>query len=228
MPQSVLPSALAPGTVLAKRFRIEEVIGSGGYACVYRATDLNLGYERAIKEVADPDAHVRRQFQLEAELLINTTHPNVPHGYHLIEDRGRMYFVMEFIRGKDLEELLNESLTQRGRPLDEGQVLPWMLDICDALGELHTLAVPIIHRDLKPANIKITPEGRPVLIDFGLAKLQKRDGRPTQTAAQGVSPGFAPPEQYMAKGRTDARTDIYGLGATLYAAVEGVPPFGLD
>jgi serine/threonine-protein kinase len=210
--------------VLNKRFRIEELIGSGGYASVYRATDLELGYARAIKEVTDTDQHVRKQFQLEAQLLINTSHPNVPRGYHVIEERNRMYFVMEFIRGKDLEELLNEALTQRGRPLDEAQSLRWMIDICDALQELHSLTVPIIHRDIKPANIKITPEGRPVLIDFGLAKLQKRDGRATATAAQGVSPGFAPPEQYMAKGRTDARTDIYGMGATLYACLTGKDP----
>jgi tRNA A-37 threonylcarbamoyl transferase component Bud32 len=224
VPQTVSPAALARGTVLAKRFRIEELIGSGGYASVYRVTDMELGYERAIKEVSDPDARVRKQFQLEAQLLINASHPAVPHGFHIFEDRGRMYFVMEFIRGKDLEELLNDSLTQRGRPLDEAQTLRWMMDVCDALAAMHSLSVPIIHRDIKPANIKITPEGRPVLIDFGLAKLQKRDGRATATAAQGVSPGFAPPEQYMAKGRTDARTDIYGLGATLYACLTGKDP----
>ena len=102
-------------------------------------------------------------------------------------------------------------------------MLRWMIDICGALQELHTLRVPIIHRDIKPANIKITPENRPVLIDFGLAKLQ-RTGNPTMTAAQGVSPGFAPPEQYMAKGRTDGRTDLYGLGATMYACLTGKDP----
>jgi len=217
---------LAPGTLLAKRFRIEEVIGSGGYASVYRATDLTFGYERAIKEVTDPDRGVRTQFRLEAELLINTKHPNIPHGYHILEDMGRMYLVMEYVRGKDLEELLNDSLTQKGRPLDEAQTLRWAIAICDALVEMHTLKSPIIHRDIKPANIKITPEGRPVLIDFGLAKLQSggANNLPTQTAAQGVSPGFAPPEQYMAKGRTDARTDIYGLGATVYACLTGKDP----
>ena len=222
----VSQATLAPGTLLAKRFRIEEVIGSGGYASVYRATDLTFGYERAIKEVTDPDRGVRTQFRLEAELLINTKHPNVPHGYHIIEDMGRMYLVMEYVRGKDLEELLNDSLTQKGRPLDEAQTLRWAIAICDALVEMHALKSPIIHRDIKPANIKITPEGRPVLIDFGLAKLQQggSNNLPTQTAAQGVSPGFAPPEQYMAKGRTDARTDVYGLGATVYACLTGKDP----
>ena len=222
MPQPASSATLAPGTVLTKRYRIEALIGSGGYASVYRATDLTFGYERAIKEVSDPDQGVRTQFRLEAELLINSKHPNIPHGYHLIEDMGRLFLVMDYVRGKDLEELLNESLTQKGRPLDEAQVLRWAIDICGALDEMHNLRVPVIHRDIKPANIKITPDGVPILIDFGLAKLQQKG--PTMTAAQGVSPGFAPPEQYMAKGRTDPRTDIYGLGATLFACLTGKDP----
>lgn len=222
MPQPASQLSLAAGTVLAKRYRIEELIGSGGYASVYRAIDMTLGYERAIKEVADADQGVRNQFRLEAELLINSKYPNIPHGYHLIEDRDRLYLVMDYVHGKDLEELLNESLTQRGKPLDEAQTLGWAIDICGALDEMHNLRVPVIHRDIKPANIKITPDGMPILIDFGLAKLHQKG--PTMTAAQGVSPGFAPPEQYMAKGRTDARTDIYGLGATLYACLTGKDP----
>ena len=222
MPQPASQSTLGPGTVLSKRYKIEQLIGTGGYASVYRASDLTFGYTRAIKEVSDPDPGVRNQFRLEAELLINSRHPNIPHGYHLIEDMNRLFLVMDYVQGKDLEELLNESLTQRGRPLDESQVLKWAIDICGALDETHNLKVPVIHRDIKPANIKITPDGTPILIDFGLAKLHQKG--PTMTAAQGVSPGFAPPEQYMAKGRTDARTDIYGLGATLYACLTGKDP----
>jgi serine/threonine protein kinase len=222
VPQSPSQTTLSPGTVISKRYRIERLIGTGGYASVYRATDLTLGYERAIKEVADPDPGVRTQFRLEAELLINSKHPNIPHGYHLIEDMGRLFLIMDYVNGKDLEELLNESLTQRQRALDEAQVLTWAIDICDALDKMHNLKVPVIHRDIKPANIKITPDNQPILIDFGLAKLQQKGA--TLTAAQGVSPGFAPPEQYMAKGRTDPRTDIYGLGATLYACLTGKDP----
>ncbi len=222
MPQPPSQTTLAPGTTISKRYRIEQLIGSGGYASVYRATDLTFGFERAIKEVSDPDPGVRTQFRLEAELLINSKHPNIPNGYHLIEDMGRLFLVMDYVHGKDLEELLNESLTQHQRALDEAQVLKWAIDICDALDKMHNLKVPVIHRDIKPANIKITPENQPILIDFGLAKLQQRGA--TLTAAQGVSPGFAPPEQYMAKGRTDPRTDIYGLGATLYACLTGKDP----
>jgi predicted Ser/Thr protein kinase len=215
---------LAPGTVLHGQYRIEQHIGSGGYANVYRAIDTQVRRdpERAIKEVTDSDAGVRRQFQLEAGLLIKSEHPNIPRGYQLFEERGHLYLVMEFVRGRDLEDWLNDSLQQRRRPLDEDQVLRWAIEVCGALQEMHDREPPIIHRDIKPANIKITPEQKPVLIDFGLAKVQT--GGPTRTAAQGVSPGFAPPEQYMAKGRTDARTDIYGLGATLYACLTGKDP----
>lgn len=220
MPQAPAKSALTPGTIIRNNYRIEKLIGSGGYASVYRATELTFGYERAIKEVVDPDPGVRMQFQLEARLLIDTKHPNIPRGYYLIDDKGRLYLVMEFIHGKDLEEILNDSLKSRRQPLDERQVLQWAIAVCDALTEMHSLKTPIIHRDIKPANIKITPDGRPVLIDFGLAKLHK-PSKNTQAAAQGVSPGFAPPEQYMAKGRTDARTDVYGLGATIYACLTG-------
>ncbi|HEU5439309.1 MAG TPA: protein kinase [Ktedonobacterales bacterium] len=223
MRQQASQMALPPGAVLARRYRVDELIGSGGYANVYRATDMKLGYERAIKEVADGDKGVREQFRLEAELLINSKHPNIPAGYHVLEENSRLYVVMDYVRGPDLEELLNQSLTKRQRPLDEAEVLRWAIDISGALEEMHNLSMPVIHRDIKPANIKIAPGGQPILIDFGLAKLHAKNN-PTQTAAQGVSPGFAPPEQYMAKGRTDARTDVYGLGATLYACLTGKDP----
>jgi serine/threonine-protein kinase len=213
---------LLPGTVLQNRYRIEQHVGSGGYASVYRAIDLKTREERAIKEVTDTDPGVRRQFELEAGLLTHSDHPNIPLGYQIFDERGRLYLVMEFIHGRDLEELLNESLQKRRRPLDEAPALEWAISVCDALVVMHDREVPIIHRDIKPANIKITPENRPILIDFGLAKLQT--GGATRTAAQGVSPGFAPPEQYMARGKTDARTDIYGLGATLYACLTGKDP----
>ena len=224
MPQQAPHETLAPGTTLdGGRYRILEVIGTGGYASVYKAVDLQYGYERAIKEVIAPDEGVAKQFRLEADVLVNIQSPNVPRGYNVFTNGRRIYFVMDFVQGKDLEELLNDSLVQRRRALDEAQTLQWMIEIADALTQLHSMPTPIIHRDIKPANIKITPQGHPVLIDFGLAKLQEQS-KQTQTAAQGVSPGFAPPEQYMAKGRTDARTDVYGLGATLYACLTGKDP----
>ena len=224
MPQQASHETLTPGTTLdGGRYRILEVIGAGGYARVYKAVDLLYGYERAIKEVIAPDEGIARQFRLEADVLVNIQSPNVPRGYNVFTNNRRIYFVMDFVQGKDLEELLNDSLVQRRRALDEAQTLQWMIEIAGALSQLHSMPTPIIHRDIKPANIKITPQGHPVLVDFGLAKLQEQS-KQTQTAAQGVSPGFAPPEQYMAKGKTDARTDVYGLGATLYACLTGKDP----
>ncbi|HEX8730007.1 MAG TPA: serine/threonine-protein kinase [Ktedonobacterales bacterium] len=226
MPQPTQQDTLAKGVMLDGRYKIEKLIGNGGYASVYKALDTNHNVVRAIKEVTDPDKGVQEQFRLEADLLITHTHPNIPKGYYVFQANKRIYFVMDYVDGKDLEELLNESLTQQRRPLEEGHVLRWAIAICGALSQLHSLTKPIIHRDIKPANIKITPDDRPVLIDFGLAKLQQGQAgaSATQVAAQGVSPGFAPPEQYMARGRTDARTDIYGLGATLYACLTGRDP----
>ncbi|MGH2501245.1 MAG: serine/threonine-protein kinase, partial [Ktedonobacterales bacterium] len=226
MPQPTQQDTLAKGVMLDGRYKIEKLIGNGGYASVYKALDTNHNVVRAIKEVTDPDKGVQEQFRLEADLLITHNYPNIPRGYYVFQANKRIYFVMDYVDGKDLEELLNESLTQQRRPLDEGHVLRWAIAICGALSQLHSLTMPIIHRDIKPANIKITPDDRPVLIDFGLAKLQQGQAgaSATQVAAQGVSPGFAPPEQYMAKGRTDARTDIYGLGATLYACLTGRDP----
>lgn len=224
MPQPTQQETLARGVTLEGRYRIERVIGSGGYASVYKALDLTYNVERAIKEVTDPEKGAREQFRLEADLLINHNHPNIPRGYKVFDVGKRIYFVMDYVGGKDVEELLNESLTQQRRPLDEAHVLRWAIEICSALSFIHGLPTPIIHRDIKPANIKITPEDRPILIDFGLAKLQQESMKATRAAAQGVSPGFAPPEQYMAKGKTDARTDVYGLGATLYACLTGRDP----
>ena len=224
MPQPTSQETLARGVTLDGRYRIDRVIGSGGYASVYKALDLTYNVERAIKEVTDPEKGAREQFRLEADLLINHNHPNIPRGYKVFDVGKRIYFVMDYVGGKDIEELLNESLTQQRRPLDEAHVLRWAIEICSALSFIHGLPTPIIHRDIKPANIKITPEDRPILIDFGLAKLQQESMKATRAAAQGVSPGFAPPEQYMAKGKTDARTDVYGLGATLYACLTGRDP----
>lgn len=214
---------LAPNTVLFQRYRIERHIRSGRFAEVYEAIDLIHQRRCAIKEVVDSDHDTRKQFEVEAGLLIQSTHPNIPTGYQLFEMGHRLYLVMRFIPGSDLDGLLNESLEARRCPLDEAPVLDWAIEVCDALIEMHDREPPVIHRDIKPANIKITPDGHPMLLDFGLATVQAQG--PVNTAARVVEPGFSPPEQYMARGTTDARGDIYSLGATLYNCLTGsVPP----
>ncbi|HEX8998208.1 MAG TPA: serine/threonine-protein kinase [Ktedonobacterales bacterium] len=218
------PPALAPGVVLLHRYMIEGYIGGGGFGHIYRARDIALGHLRAIKEAFSRDPNTQRQFRLEAEFLLNARHPNLVRGYSVFESAGRLYLVMDYVDGHTLEDLAIEAIKRTHRPPIEAQVLDWMLPICDAVHELHSQPAPIIHRDIKPANIKLSiTQNIPILIDLGLAKLFAQ-GQQTIAAALAFTPGYAPPEQYQAAGMTDQRTDIYGLGATLYYLLTGYQP----
>ena len=124
---------------------------------------------------------------------------------------------MDFIQGEDLRERL-----ERTGPVPVDEALPWFLEICDALAYLHTRNPSILHRDIKPGNLKIMPDGRAMLVDFGLAKVVDDSGT-TTTGAKAMTPGFSPPEQY-GTGRTDPRTDVYALSATLYSCLTATVP----
>lgn len=210
---------LSPGYILNNRYRIVKLLGQGGFGAVYRAWDLNLESPRALKENLVTSEDAQRQFKREAQILDKLSHPNLTKviDHFIIPDQGQ-YLVMEFVEGQDLQEMLNA----RGSPLPETQVLPWISQICDALSYLHSQNPPIIHRDIKPANIKITPQGKAMLVDFGIAKVFDA-GMQTSTGARALTPGYAPLEQY-GKGKTDARTDLYALGATLYTVLTGEKP----
>ena len=222
-PQPAQPPALAPGTLLAGRYLIQGYIGGGGFGHIYKAHDKVLGHRRAIKEAFYRDVQTQRQFRLEAEFLLNARHPNLVRGYAVFEQAGRFYLVMDYVDGNTLEEIAIQHIRHTGRPLLEAQVLDWILPICDALQSLHNQPTPIIHRDVKPANVKLTRDGKPILIDLGLAKLYNA-GTQTLGAALAFTPGYAPPEQYQASGATDQRTDVYGMGATLFYLLTGYQP----
>jgi Tol biopolymer transport system component len=209
---------LKPGFILRNRYRIDSVLGQGGMGAVYKAVDVNLGVTVAVKENLFTTEEFARQFRREATILASLRHPNLPRvtDHFVIEGEGQ-YLVMDFVQGDDLRQKL-----ERGGPVREDEALPWFLDAADALAYLHSRTPPVLHRDVKPGNIKITPEGRAVLVDFGLAKVVDEDSA-TTTGAKAMTPGFSPPEQY-GSGRTDARTDIYSLGATLYAALTATIP----
>ncbi len=222
-PGQAQPPALAPGTILLDRYLIQGYISGGGFGHIYKVLDNALGYRRALKEAFYQDPLTRYQFHLEAEFLLNTRHPNLLRGYAVFEQSGRLYLVMDYVDGHTLEEFAIDHIRRTVRPLPEARVLDWVLPVCGALHTLHTSPVPIIHRDVKPANVKITRSGVPILIDLGLAKLYA-PGTQTIGAALAFTPGYAPPEQYRAVGATDARTDIYGIGASLFYLLTGYQP----
>jgi len=215
---------LSQGQVINNRYRVVRLLGQGGFGAVYRAWDINLNRSCALKENLDASPAAQAQFGREAMLLANLSHPNLARvtDYFFIQSLGQ-YLVMDYIEGEDLQAILDRT---QG-PLPEAQALEWIGQICEALDYLHMQNPSIIHRDVKPANIKITPQGRAVLVDFGIAKIFDPNLR-TTVGARAVTPGFSPPEQY-GQGATDARSDIYALGATLYTLLTGqAPPASVD
>lgn len=209
---------LAPGTLLNHRYRIVSILGQGGMGAVYRATDESLGIDVAVKENLFLTDEYARQFQREANILASLRHPNLPRvgDYFQMGDQGQ-YLIMDYIDGEDLRQRI-----ERVGTLGEQEVVLIGAAICDALSHLHSRNPTVLHRDIKPGNIKITPGGEVLLVDFGLAKVVQ-GGQATTTGARAMTPGYSPPEQY-GTARTDERTDIYSLGATLYAALTGVIP----
>lgn len=209
---------LERGTLLHKRYRIVEILGQGGMGSVYRAVDENLGVDVAVKENLFTTDEYARQFRLEAVILANLRHPNLPRvtDHFVIGDQGQ-YLVMDYIEGEDLRQ----RMERQGNILEDDAILLGA-SICDALSYLHTRKPPILHRDIKPGNVKITSEGHVFLVDFGLAKVL-HGNQATTTGARAMTPGYSPPEQY-GTARTDPRTDIYSLGATLYASLTGIIP----
>ncbi len=209
---------LQPGAILNNRYRIVKLLAQGGFGTLYRAWDTTLGRPCAIKENQDAAPEIQRQFLREAKILANLNHPNLPRVTDYFIQNQDQYLVMDYVEGQDLQEMLD----QRGSPLSEDQVLPWIKQVCDALSYLHSQKPPIIHRDIKPANIKITPAGQAMLVDFGIAKTYTPHTK-TTVGAQAVTAGYSPYEQY-GKGTTDARSDIYALGATFYTLLTGQEP----
>jgi serine/threonine protein kinase/Tol biopolymer transport system component len=205
-------------SLLQKRYRIIENLGQGGMGSIYRAVDENLGVEVAVKENLFTTEEYARQFRLEAVILANLRHPNLPRvsDHFVIAGEGQ-YLIMDFIEGEDLRQRM-----ERIGLLPEDEVIQVGAAMCDALDYLHSRKPPVLHRDLKPGNVKVSPDGHIFLVDFGLAKIIQGN-QATTTGARAMTPGYSPPEQY-GTARTDARTDIYSLGATLYAALTGVIP----
>jgi len=227
---------LQPGIILRERYEILELVGQGGMGAVYKTSDLRLeGRICAVKEILpalagnasseEELAQITEQFRTEASVLARLDHPNLPKVSDYFSMGLREYLVMDFVEGKDLLEILQET----GRSvqfLREQQVLIWAAQMLDALEYLHSRDPVVLHRDIKPGNIKITPRGNVKLVDFGLVKVLHTDDSQTVTVVQGRGTvAYTPLEQYGSDtGYTDARTDLYSFGATLYHLLSGQPP----
>ena len=227
-----MPTPLKAGEVLRNRYKIKRIIGQGGMGSIYLADDLRLeGRLCALKEVehdrtmpADLYKQTREQFLREATVLARLDHPNLPKVSDFFSMGGRDYLVMDFVPGKDLRTLMVEA-RQRGAFLSERDVLGWANQLADALVYMHNQNPPILHRDIKPSNLKLTPNGLVKLVDFGLVKILASDEM-TITILQGRGTAlYTPLEQYGGDtGHTDARSDIYAFGATLYHLLTNKPP----
>ena len=209
---------LSTGFLLNNRYRILDILGQGGMGAVYRAMDENLNVTVAVKENSFFSDEYARQFQREAQILASLRHPNLPRvfDYFVIDQQGQ-YLVMDYIEGDDLRQWMS-----REEQVTEAEALQIGISICNALIYLHSRTPAIVHRDIKPGNVKITPAGEVILVDFGLVKVMNNQ-EITTTAARAMTPGYSPPEQY-GPDPTDHRSDIFSLGATLYAALAGYLP----
>jgi serine/threonine protein kinase len=214
-------TTLPIGSIIRERYVVEDLLGKGGFGAVYLVRDRHVKSNLyALKEVVDPNKQERTHFTFEGEILKRLDHPALPHVYRTFDDdkNARAYILLDYIEGSNLEILRHQQPEKR---FSLPQTIRIMAPVFDAVSYLHKQHPPVIHRDIKPANI-IVPTGgeETVLVDFGIAKEYEQEG--TTTATRRCSPGYSAPEQY-ARG-TNPRTDIYGLGATVYALVTGRVP----
>lgn len=205
-----------PGTVLSGRYRILSLVGKGGMGAVYAAEDLRLGGKLCAVKLSRPALDERETQLAEAQMLMRLSHPNLPviTDYYPPASDGSAILVMDYVEG----ETLAAWRLQWGIDPPLAQLLPIVLQLCDALCYLHEQRPAIIHRDLKPANVMISGNGHVKLIDFGIARSYKT-GQLQDTVLLGT-PGFAAPEQ-IGTGQTDGRSDVYGLGALIYYLAAG-------
>jgi serine/threonine-protein kinase len=210
------------GEVIEGKYEILKQIGKGGMSIVYLAMDRRLNKQWAIKEVrrkgTDPRLNevIINSAIVEAHMIKALDHYHIPHINDILEYDDYIYVVMDYIEGEPLSEILKTE-----GPQSEKQVIKWGKQLTDALNYLHTRQPSIIYRDMKPSNVMIKPDGDIKLIDFGIARVYKEQNLADTTVLGTV--GYAPPEQFGG-GQTDARADIFALGATLYHAVTGHGP----
>lgn len=209
------------GSLVDGKYKILNKVGQGGMSVVYLAMNEKANKQWAVKEVRKDGIKdfevVKQGLVAEIDILRKLDHPNLPSIIDVIDTEDSFIIVMDYIQGNSLNKALEEYGAQ-----PQENVIEWAKQLCDVLGYLHSLNPPIIYRDMKPANIMLKPDGNITLIDFGTAREFKEKNLADTTCLGTV--GYAAPEQFGGMGQTDARTDIYCLGATLYHLVTGMNP----
>jgi hypothetical protein len=212
---------LDPQTVLQSRYAIQQLLGQGGMGAIYEALDTRFGSTVAVKQTLFDDEVMRKAFVREARLLNQLKHAALPKVIDYFEEMRSAFLVMEFIPGQDLGELLAHTR----KPFAVDRVLRWADQLLAALEYLHSREPAVVHRDIKPQNVKLTPEDDVILLDFGLAKgaPPTRTGSIESGSVRAGTPRYAPLEQMNGEG-TDARCDVYSLGATLFTLLTAELP----
>lgn len=209
------------GTLVDGKYKILRVVGKGGMSVVYQAVNEKANKIWAVKEVRKDGTQnfevVKQNLIAETDMLKRFNHPNLPSIIDVIDTDDSFLIVMDYIEGNSLSKALETSGAQ-----SQEDVIEWSKQLCDVLGYLHSRKPPIIYRDMKPANVMLKPDGNISLIDFGTAR-EFKSSSVEDTTCLGTQ-GYAAPEQYGGHGQTDARTDIYCLGATMYHLVTGHNP----
>ncbi len=209
------------GSVIDGKYKILNVVGKGGMSVVYLAMNERANKQWAIKEVRKDGMQsfevVKQNLVAETDLLKKLNHPHLPSIIDVIDCDDTFLIVMDYIEGNPLSKALETSGAQ-----NQDDVIEWAKQLCDVLGYLHSRKPPIIYRDMKPSNVMLKPDGNVMLIDFGTAR-EFKSSSVADTTCLGTQ-GYAAPEQFGGHGQTDARTDIYCLGATMYHLVTGHNP----
>ena len=209
------------GSLVDGKYKILNKVGQGGMSVVYLAMNEKANKQWAVKEVRKDGVldfeSVKQGLVAETDILKKLSHPNLPSIIDVIDTDESFIIIMDYIQGNSLNKALEEFGAQ-----PQENVIEWAKQLCDVLGYLHSRQPPIIYRDMKPANIMLKPDGNVTLIDFGTAREFKEKNLADTTCLGTV--GYAAPEQFGGMGQTDARTDIYCLGATLYHLVTGMNP----
>lgn len=210
---------LTLGARLQDRYLVQRRLGHGGMGAVYLARDERLDRDVAVKVLTvtasshEEALRMEGLFRREARILASLRHPHLARVTDSFEEQGSLYLVMDYVEGRTLAEV---------GPVPPGTALGWGIQIAEVLAYLHGLRPPILFQDLKPQNVMVDEASHVTLIDFGIARLFESDTAAAATTLGAGTAGYSPPEQYF--GRTDPRSDLYSLGATLHALVTGAPP----